>query len=128
MLAPLAPPWCRRGHLQGGRGRSLSQEDSGVEEGKVRNEGRREGRVGDIAGLGLAQEPGRGHHAHHADELCLRNPGQVGDLLSRDASGAAAVDVVIAGAGQRDTCQNLEVAEPLEACEELILRRGSSIQ
>lgn len=127
MVALLALPWCRRGHLQGGGRHRLGQEDGGVEEGEVRDEWCREGRVGDIAGPGLAQEPSCGHHAHHADQLCLRHPGQVGDLLSGDALAAAATaDIVVAAIGQRDTRQNLEVAEPLEACEELILRRGSS--
>ena len=62
-----------------------------------------------MTGLGFVEEACRRRHAHNSTQLRLRYIGQVGDVFGRNA------------ATERDARKDLELAQPLQTGEELIL-------
>ena len=65
--------------------------------------------MSDMTWLRLVEKASCRRHTHNTTQLRLWYTGQVGDLFGRDA------------ATERDTCKRLELAQPFQACEELIL-------
>lgn len=109
---------CGCGHLQRCGGSGFGEEHGGVQIGEFGNKGRRQGRVRDMAGLGFMKKARRRRHTHDAAQLRLWHAGQVGDVFGRDA------------ATEPDARKHLELAQPMQTREELILydtiKRGSA--
>jgi hypothetical protein len=102
---------CRR-HVQGRGGGELGHEHGGVQQRLVCHELRRQVRVRNVVCLRLVEESARGRQPDDASQLCVGNPGQISQVLHRNAF------------LERDACEDLELGEPMEADENLDLRES----
>ena len=72
----------RCSHVQSCGCCGVSKKHDGIEEGKVSDEGCRQGRVSDMTGLRFTKEASGRRHPHDTAQLRLWHISQVGNLLN----------------------------------------------